>query len=129
MKYKENTIKSKITWEWLGGFFDGEGYAGFHSVSTYMYYKKRKDGTRTIKPYICKPRIDINIAQKDTRILKRIKKFLGYGYVGKIQWQCNSTIGRNFLKTILPYLKTPHKRQQVIKILKLDKKNIKPRKG
>ena len=119
----------EINWEWLGGFFDGEGYAGFQKANTYILYRKRKDGTRTKKPYISKPRIDVSIAQKDLDILKKIKDFIGYGYVIKssFTWACNSAKGRKFLVAILPYLKTEHKIYQVLNVLKKDKETIKPR--
>jgi hypothetical protein len=116
----------KITWEWLSGFFEGEGYAGFKQCSTFMYYRKRKDGSRTIKPYK-QYRLDVSIAQKNLNILKKIKRFIGYGYINDICWECNSATARKFLKKILPYLRTIHKREQITKVLKQDKKLIKPR--
>lgn len=55
---------SKITWEWLAGFWEADG-----SVYTYLDKKKSKDG----KIYHA---LRVSICQQDLKLLQRIESFL-----------------------------------------------------
>lgn len=99
---------------WLGGFFDGEGSTGFYNFKKFRQLK-------------------VTLRQKDKDILEYVRRKVGYGSVctdykckGIYGWYCSSARARWFLKLILPYLKTKHKRKQTIKALRLDRKYIKP---
>lgn len=103
---------------WLGGFFDGEGSAGcYHFKGAGVPFTQLK----------------ITLRQKDEKILNLVKETLGYGSVchdykkkGMYGWYCSSANGRKFLKLILPYLRTDHKRSQVKEALRKDKQLITP---
>lgn len=62
---------NKISNAYIAGFFDGEGSAHIITI-------KRKEKKF---PFQLRPHIDIS--QKDKFILEKIKKYLGYGKVGK----------------------------------------------
>jgi hypothetical protein len=62
-------MKNKITWQYLAGFYDGEGSIGLKVIK-----EKRPSRAKTetdgweISPYL-------EIANTDSRVLKTIKKF------------------------------------------------------
>lgn len=84
-----------ITWQWLAGFFDGEGSI---SISKYPFH------------------VRLEICQSPDKILKEIQKFLGYGWlhykkknllVCGLQF-CSDTETAKLLKKLLPYLRVKH---------------------
>lgn len=58
----------KLSWEYVAGFCDGEGYIGFRA------YPKRKDGSRNYNPRLV-------ITNTNLRVLSLIKEFLGCGNI------------------------------------------------
>ena len=59
-----------MNWDWIGGFFDGEG-------SAYLSSQRRRDCRSgfTFRP-------TLKIAQKDRRVVEEIHHFMGFGQVG-----------------------------------------------
>ena len=59
-----------MNWDWVGGFFDGEG-------SAYLSSQRRRDCTSgfTFRP-------TLKIAQKNRRVVEEIHRFIGLGQVG-----------------------------------------------
>lgn len=96
---------------WLAGFYEGEGCCG-----TYM----QKDNRRSNYAY---KKIEVNITQKDRRILDWIQKKVGYGSICKKSkdgchgWSCASLQARTFIVAILPYMRTKHKRAQIHRVI------------
>lgn len=88
-----------MTYEWLAGFFDGEG------CITISKSKKR------VSYYLL-----ISIGQKKIGILREIVEFLGYGKIthcGKGKYQVPSLYftgdnATSLLKNLLPYLKVKY---------------------
>ena len=97
-----------ITWEWLGGFFDGEGWV------TYSFRTMQLN--RKYGPYM---ETYAGMGQKDKKILEKIKEFLKHSYpkvsIKKTReeenggviwslriWGLKST--KRFCEQILPYL-------------------------
>jgi len=83
-----------LTPEYIAGFFDGEGC---------IYVMLPKDGTRA------KPRIKINITQKDRKILEDISTLLDVGYLSPQGPNCyqlhlaSFADLRKFIDFILPF--------------------------
>jgi len=108
---------------WLAGFFEGEGSCG-----CYLSQKNKKGKYKTYK-------LQASISQKDRRILDDIKEKIGCGWISKNEysygkvwhWRCDSANGRHFLNLILPYMRTPHKKKQVLSALEKDAKKVSPK--
>ena len=96
---------SRITWEWLAGFFDGEG-----SVSIHLTFTKSRVKSRNIVP-----RMKVMIPQTQREKLEEIKNFLeygriekaGFGYSGNRAYMIaitNCKDAEKFAKSIMPYI-------------------------
>jgi len=86
-----------MTWEYLAGFFDGEG--------SIQIAKQNRKGRYT--PWY---RVRITIGQKRRYILDKIKKFIkrGYVYASREDLYCfylYDGLAVNVIKKMLPYLK------------------------
>lgn len=110
----------KITWDWLGGFFDGEGYCAFRLRARTKY--QREHG----KKY---PATEVVITQMEKEIIEKIAEFLGKEIGGKPRVVKGGTFGwavkyraikdvYRFLEKIKPHLRTKRKIEQVEKTLK-----------
>ena len=104
----------KLNWEWIAGFYEGEGSAG-------CYHNKREN----------RYHLKCTISQQNKNILNRIKSFVGFGSVciavretGVYKWQASTNQARIFLNNVLPYLKTTHKKKQLLKALKRDRRFV-----
>ena len=100
----------KISWEWLGSFFDGEGDFGI-SFSEKIRYGK---------PYIV---VKARISQRDRSLLERIKKFLvKEGFKANITKKGDdlSVTGKQnthkFIKKLFPFLNKTQKNTKSQKI-------------
>jgi len=83
-----------MSWEYVAGFFDGEGYIGIkeHGKKHYFY------------PIA-------SMSQKSKKILEQIQEFLGFGYItinkakpGMYTLDVSYSQNSRFLKAIMPYL-------------------------
>lgn len=112
----------KLNFDWIVGFFEGEGSAGF-------YYSNRKSWNK--KRYL-RGYLSATISQADERIIRRIQKFFGYGYISHTQprkqtkkhmwhWQAHYNKAEKFLSRILPYLQIGKRKKQVQTALKAHK--------
>ena len=109
----------KLSWQYVAGFFDGEGTCCFS-----------KCGNQN-------SRLSANITQKNSIILKEIKNFLGYGclyqFKGRFSKDKCYRLGfsaaqaRHFLVNMSYYSQHPDKQKQIKKALALDKKHVRPR--
>lgn len=109
---------NKLNWEWLAGFWEGDGCAG-------CYYNTNHNHKSW--------RLHADISQQEKQILILISRFIGYGklYYSKTNnvwsWRVENRQARNFLTKILPYCNASHKIKQIKKSLALDKKYVNPR--
>lgn len=104
-------------YNYLAGFFDGEGYAGCYKLArrNSFYWK-----------------LHAKIAQDEFYILNHIKRALGYGNItrnkdGYYHYCVNSAQARRFLRTLLPFLRSKDKIAQVKNALALDRKYVTPK--
>ena len=107
-----------INWRWLAGFWEGEGSCGTYKTTKHYYT------------------LQVSITQKNIKVLRKIKVFLGYGNLlirkhkkekyGYLYFWGNNA--RYFLNKILIYSNHSDKRKQINKALNLDKKYVQPRK-
>ena len=84
-------------WAYIAGLFEGEGCAGNYNSGRQKNGKQRK-------------RIQVSISQKNPMVLKWLKKILGYGRLrvkndGISEWRIKDSNGKEFLRSILPYMK------------------------
>ena len=112
-----------ITWEWLAGFYEGEGTCGCYKYKQNTCY-----------------RLSMIIVQKQKEILNKIKRFIKCGSIirtfkndqfGKrhcYQFMLQCAKARWFLNKILPYCRSKYKINQILKALTLDKKYVNIRK-
>lgn len=117
---------------WIAGFWEGEGTVGFYNV-------KR---TRKGKVYRSN-RLYGTITQINREILVWIRKTMKLGNIGtqinnkknSYGWTCRriyryaiaNNMARTFFQRIKPYVRSPHKKKQLLKALKADRKGIKGR--
>ncbi len=117
---------------WIAGFWEGEGSINFYCVNR----------TRTKKMYNSN-RLYATITQDNRAILEWIVKVTGvgsiskqrnnlhnpYGWKAKLIYRYNvaNKAARELFAKLLPYIRSPHKRKQAVKALKLDKERIKGR--
>lgn len=100
-------VKDKL---WIAGFYEGEGSIGCYKVQ----FIKRKKLYKKHTLHVC-------IAQKDEKILKWVRKKIGFGSVytraktKMSMWQCAAHSAVKFVKLIYPYMKTLHKKRQMRK--------------
>lgn len=87
-----------MTWQWLAGFFDGEGCVCIRKLN-------KPKGRLT-------PAYDLltHITQRNGKILNEIQDFTGYGVISfRLQpiyrWESRAIDSLKFLKKILPFLK------------------------
>lgn len=88
---------------WLAGFFEGEGCVSLVQ-NKYIY---------------------IRISQKETSILRKIQKLLGFGQVYSFYrddfrgscWVCSSKYSKQFISLIYPYMKSNRKIAQINRVL------------
>lgn len=101
---------TSIDWAWVAGIFEGEGCAGLR------WAKKRHEGSAR-RCYLY-----VSIAQKETSMLIEVQRIVGFGKIypanrrdGGVlfSWQCACANARIFLMTLLPYIRSHHKRKQV----------------
>ena len=110
------TVTSKITWEWLGGFSDGE--ASF----TFLYVDKRLVS-------------GLEIPQKRRPILERIREFLKekagaegtlYYARDKKQWRLRYAALEDAYRVahaIYPYLNREHQKERAIRFMEAIRKH------
>lgn len=117
---------TKIVKAWIAGFWEGEGSAGSYRYKTTSRW--------TGKPSYVRQSLTVQISQKSKFPLNYIKKFYG-GYLGRYhsssftkelhyKWGICSKPARRFLKDILPFIRTPKRRNIILKALWNDKKWI-----
>lgn len=106
---------NKITLSYIAGFYEGEG--GCYVFTKVNHY----NGKRYEYPF---GGFTVQISQKYRPIISWIEKTVGFGSVrmrpaggrfgstGIWYWTCSSRQGTQFLKTILPYMRCPHKIKQ-----------------
>lgn len=90
-------LQQDIDWQWLAGFFDGEGCVHIQEMGLGPKNKTVRYQARVL------------VAQKCIPLLENIKHFLGYGYIYVHESTCpNLSIPSkkilHFLMHILPYL-------------------------
>ena len=108
-----------MNWQWLTGFYEGEGCAGCYKFTRRNKYK-----------------LVAQLAQSNKNILLKIKDFLKVSNIWKgrktlagsqmYHLTLQSAKARWFLNKILPYCQHPCKIKQIKKALQLDKKYVKP---
>lgn len=95
-----------MNWEWLAGFYEGEGSTGCHKRGKFLH---------------------VTISQNEKYILEKIMKFLGYGNIYLTNnrnchsLQFGNRNARKFLNEIFPYLKSKYRKNQAKIALKTDK--------
>jgi hypothetical protein len=123
----------KLSYEWLAGFFEGEGSIGCY---------RRKCGK--YRSYSFK----LSFAQNEKQILNKIKSYLGTGSISVLYPKYKSHYGGkvftlvvsnshalSLANTLLPYLQTDKKKKQVMQAIttlaamRKRKGPIVPRKG
>ncbi len=117
---------------WIAGFYEGEGSAGFYRIN-------RNRNNKLHKSF----RLMVGISQIEKSILVWIKDTLNMGSIGTWKnnkrntygWKCKpiyryclaNNMARRFLKLIIPYMKARHKIKQAKEALRKDTKYIKGR--
>lgn len=90
-----------VTWAWLAGFIDAEGCFSFNR-----------------SPFL-------SVAQKDVRVLQKIRDFTGTGHIGNYGQMCWS--GKNVLEIVnqvYKYLRSPDKKERVYAMSVFLKKEV-----
>ncbi len=118
-----------MTWDYIAGFFDGEG-----CISIYDYEHKRTFKDRPKGPYIMKEkyvkisldqkiRIFVHMVQKQTEVLEEIQEFLVAEGIqanfhikktgmGAVQFSSRESV-RVFLNKVIPYLRVKNHKAQI----------------
>jgi hypothetical protein len=110
---------SELDWAWLAGIWEGEGTAG-------LWGQKDIRGLVPDRLYL-----RVTIAQRETTMLSEVHRIAGVGTIHKITsasrkgsvlfiWQCACTQARTFLTQLLLYVRSHHKRQQILVTLASD---------
>ena len=72
-----------ISWKYLAGFFEGDGSCGCYPIKFKKKTKTVRYKFRKSKNNYTYMRITFSLHNSDLSLLKRIRKFIGFGYVGK----------------------------------------------
>lgn len=118
--------KSENDWHWLAGIFEGEGYAGL----------RRGAGRRAQERGRSPDHLLVSIAQTNEEMLQEVCRIAGRGRIHKAgpriknpkhkpiwTWQVACKNARIFLTDLLPYIRSPHKRDQIRNALEGDRTN------
>jgi hypothetical protein len=105
-------------WHWLAGIFEGEGTAGLR------WGKKRCEGS------IKRAYLYFSISQRETSMLLEVQRIAGCGKIYNANrkdggvlfaWYCACAQARAVMTKLLPFIRSHHKREQVIEALNLDR--------
>ena len=106
-------MSNREDWCWLAGIFEGEGTAA-------LRFNKGRWATSPRRAYVYAA-----VSQTNEEMLREVQRIVGYGkiyttkpkfahYKMQWTWYVSCRQARQFLNSILPFMRSPHKRDQVI---------------
>lgn len=106
-------LNRDVDWAWLAGIFEGEGTA-------VMRRNKGRWASSKRRQYIYAA-----ISQTNRQMLEEVQRIAGKGKIyatparvegrkDQFMWYVSSKTAREFLTALLPHMRSPHKRDQVI---------------
>ena len=98
-------------WNWIAGIWEGEGTA---CITTQAQRKPWSPGKRIV----------VTITQKDRSMLEEVKRLTATGSIHPgsraSHWVIASRCAREFLTTLMPYVRSQRRRIQIVRVLAID---------